>query len=127
MCIQGLVHFSPLPPPPSLPPTPPPPLPPAIRTWAFAATTVHTNPVYAITLLTLYPRWRPLSGRVGWGALCSAASMAPPAESTSCPTASSSTAPGGICTPLGLPDGCCQTESSILILIKIMLYTSVIT
>jgi hypothetical protein len=25
MCIQGLVHFSPLPPPPPLPPTPPPP------------------------------------------------------------------------------------------------------
>jgi cbb3-type cytochrome oxidase subunit 1 len=24
MCIQGLVHFSPLPPPPALPPTPPP-------------------------------------------------------------------------------------------------------
>jgi hypothetical protein len=28
MCIQGLVYFSPLPPPPPLPPTPPPPLPP---------------------------------------------------------------------------------------------------
>jgi hypothetical protein len=28
MCIQGLVHFSPLPPPPPLPPTPPPPSPP---------------------------------------------------------------------------------------------------
>jgi hypothetical protein len=28
MCIQGLVHFSPLPPPPPLPPTPPPPAPP---------------------------------------------------------------------------------------------------
>jgi hypothetical protein len=27
MCIQGLAHFSPLPPPPPLPPTPPPPLP----------------------------------------------------------------------------------------------------
>jgi hypothetical protein len=27
MCIQGLVHFSPLPPPPPLPPTPPPPSP----------------------------------------------------------------------------------------------------
>uniref|UniRef100_A0A8C0ZXF9 Probable helicase with zinc finger domain n=1 Tax=Castor canadensis TaxID=51338 RepID=A0A8C0ZXF9_CASCN len=30
MCIQGLVHFSPLPPPPPLPPTPPLPLPPPI-------------------------------------------------------------------------------------------------
>jgi hypothetical protein len=28
MCIQGLVHFSPLPQPPPLPPTPPPPSPP---------------------------------------------------------------------------------------------------
>jgi hypothetical protein len=28
MCIQGLGHFSPLPPPPPLPPTPPPPSPP---------------------------------------------------------------------------------------------------
>jgi hypothetical protein len=28
MCIQALVHFSPLPPPPPLPPTPPPPSPP---------------------------------------------------------------------------------------------------
>jgi hypothetical protein len=28
MCMQGLVHFSPLPPPPPLPPTPPPPSPP---------------------------------------------------------------------------------------------------
>jgi hypothetical protein len=28
MCIQGLVHFSPLPPPPPLPPIPPPPAPP---------------------------------------------------------------------------------------------------
>jgi hypothetical protein len=28
MCIQGLGHFSPLPPPPPLPPTPPLPLPP---------------------------------------------------------------------------------------------------
>jgi hypothetical protein len=28
MCIQSLVHFSPLPPPPPLPPTPPPPAPP---------------------------------------------------------------------------------------------------
>jgi hypothetical protein len=28
MCIQGLVHVSPLPPPPPLPPTPPPPAPP---------------------------------------------------------------------------------------------------
>jgi hypothetical protein len=28
MCIQGLVYFSPLPPPPPLPPTPPPPAPP---------------------------------------------------------------------------------------------------
>jgi hypothetical protein len=28
MCIQGLVHFSPLPPPPPVPPTPPPPSPP---------------------------------------------------------------------------------------------------
>jgi hypothetical protein len=32
MCIQGLVHFSPLPPPPPLPPTPPPPSPPPLNT-----------------------------------------------------------------------------------------------
>jgi hypothetical protein len=31
MCIQGLVHFFPLPPPPPLPPTPPPPSPPSIE------------------------------------------------------------------------------------------------
>jgi hypothetical protein len=32
MCIQGLVHFSPLPPPTPLPPTPPPPSPPPLNT-----------------------------------------------------------------------------------------------
>jgi predicted membrane metal-binding protein len=36
-CIQGLVHFSPLPPPPPLPPTPPPPFPPPIPSRNYFA------------------------------------------------------------------------------------------
>jgi hypothetical protein len=41
MCIQGLVHFSPLPPPPPLPPTPPPPSPP--REYRFKHKFNHGN------------------------------------------------------------------------------------
>jgi hypothetical protein len=37
MCIQGLVHFSPLPPPPPLPPAPPPPSPPPIPSRNYFA------------------------------------------------------------------------------------------
>jgi hypothetical protein len=37
MCIQGLDHFSPLPPPPPLPPIPPPPSPPPIPSRNYFA------------------------------------------------------------------------------------------
>lgn len=40
-----------------------------LRNWAFAVTTADTNPEYD---MILHPGLRALSGRVGWGALCSA-------------------------------------------------------